>query len=174
MLWITSFCHKMLSRSDSKSRYWPSKAALSVAFSVTLLSGCMQTAEQFEAKPYAVRENVALNYQAAYQRIAAGLYRCAPPGGLPYGGTTLEAQLYPDLGYGEARTGTASAIIMQTVARIEKNGSGATISTKSSMPKHVQWEHDRFVAWALGATACFTGANGSGAPELAAFLAANR
>jgi hypothetical protein len=72
--------------------------------------------QAMEARPFEAEIEVARNYQAVYADTLATMRLCVRPGASFFpspGETTLDAQLYSDLGYGEIRNGI-SGVVPQT------------------------------------------------------------
>jgi hypothetical protein len=135
------------------------QAFFALAAAAAVLSGC-DSPNEVDARPYEVELRLDRNYQAVYAGMLATMRRCVRPGTgyfLGSGATTLDAQLYPDLGYGEIRHGI-SGIVPQTYSqvRIARDGGGTKVQIKSGRgigepdPRHARW----LSYWARSGTEC--------------------
>lgn len=123
------------------------------------LAACT-TMEAHDAKPYAVRFELRENYQAVYARTLQVMRRCLNPGGgSPFSHVTeqMDAQLYPDLGYGEIARYQANVVaIPWSTTRFTKQGEATVVSIKtSSQFAFAQRQSTAWLAyWAKGGTEC--------------------
>lgn len=95
----------------------------------------MQSQDSFDAKPFEVSYQISRKYQAAYADIVRGARKCWGAGPqittLPQA-TQLDAQLYPDLGYGEIYSYASGTVFMpQALVRVERSGNGAVVRVKT-------------------------------------------
>ncbi len=131
-----------------------------IAISLALLAGCeLESQESFDAKPFAASYEVARNYQAAYADVVRGARKCWGAGPqittLPQA-TQLDAQLYPDLGYGEVYSYASGTVFMpQALVRVERSGSGAVVRVKTGPQGGAQSLFQNPPRdWAMGALKC--------------------
>ena len=109
---------------------------LSTIVLFALVAGCeLQSQDSFDAKPFEVSYQISRNYQAAYADIVRGARKCWGAGPqittLPQA-TQLDAQLYPDLGYGEIYSYASGTVFMpQALVRVERSGNGAVVRVKT-------------------------------------------
>ena len=123
------------------------------------LSACTSM-EEHDAKPYAVTFKVQESYQTVYARTLHTMRRCLNPGrGYLFSPVTeqMDAQLYPDLGFGELTRYQANvSAIPWSTTRIERQGNGTVVSIKtSSQAAYAQRQTLAWLSyWAKGGTAC--------------------
>lgn len=100
-----------------------------------LLSACTSM-EAHDAKPYATSFEVQENYQAVFARTLKTMRGCTNPGqGYLFSPVTeqMDAQLYPDLGYGEITRYQANlSAIPWSTTRIAKKGSATLVSIRAA------------------------------------------
>lgn len=107
-----------------------------IALSIFAISGCeLESQATFDAKEFDSTSYIPRNYQAAYADVLRGARKCWGSGpvvtAMPQA-TQLDAQLYPDLGYGEVYSYASGTIFMpQALVRIERSGDGSTVSVKT-------------------------------------------
>lgn len=100
------------------------------------LAGCeIQSQEAFDAQPFDTTVGVSRQYQAVYADVLRGARQCWGVGpvvaAMPQA-YQLDAQLYPDLGYGEVYSyGAGTVFAPQALVRIERSGAGATVSVRT-------------------------------------------
>jgi hypothetical protein len=131
---------------------------------VLLLSGLSiascETYSEVAAKPPEGRVEISRNYQAVYAGLLGRMRDCGVGGDggsiLP-SGIYLDAQLYPDLGYGEivsGLAGTITATFTRTVVRRQGASAVVEVTTGSQAP----WAREHSVAWTMywarGGTTC--------------------
>jgi hypothetical protein len=116
--------------------------------SLAALSAC-ETYSDVATKPPDAQVEVSRNYQAVYAGILDRLRACDMVGQTNFpaaGESTLDAQLYPDLGYGEVIVGMSSLVPVtysRTVVRRQGNGAIVTITVGNVAP----WAKETSVAW---------------------------
>lgn len=116
--------------------------------------------EEHDAKPYAVTFEVQQSYQTVYARTLHTMRRCLNPGrGYLFSPVTeqMDAQLYPDLGFGELTRYQANvSAIPWSTTRIARQGNGAVVSIKtSSQAEYAQRQTLAWLSyWAKGGTTC--------------------
>lgn len=126
------------------------------------LSGCAGYGDVSQQAPDTV-VSVDRNYQAVYAGMVTAMRTCLNPGTTDFfhmSSAQLDAQLYPDLGYGEI-VHSLSAVTTDTleVVKISRAESGATVEIRvgNQLPyaaaNSVQW----LTYWAKGGTSCPTG-----------------
>ena len=122
------------------------------------LASCSTTPEALENSPKASRieKTYSENYQALYRKIHDPASRCLV--GSPGIATQLilDAQLYPDLGFGEM-TYSMSSIYGKDYfwkAKVEKAGTGSKLSVVSGNMLGQERSLRKVVGWAEGDTSC--------------------
>lgn len=126
-----------------------------------LVAGCVSQGE-ISQRPAEISFNLDANYQAVYARTLSSMRKCLRPGTsfFPNPATVeVEAQLYPDLGYGEiihGLTGLAPGAISAT--RIERKGAGAKVEIRTANQTARSADNTRLWQeyWAKGGTNCAT------------------
>jgi hypothetical protein len=129
-----------------------------VAVLVACLAGCSTTPEQLESQPSTYTETRSFpdNYQALYRKVHGPASRCLTAA---VGGSTqliLDAQLYPDLGFGEM-TYSMNSIYGRNFyikAKIAKDGSGSKMTVSAGNTIVNKHRAEMFFAWAVGKTDC--------------------
>ena len=135
------------------------RSVLMTILSFTAISACVDPAE-FNARPFNAELVVGRNYQAVYAGMLQTMRECFRPGTLFFpspGATTLDAQLYPDLGYGEISTGITGVVpVTHNSVRISKNGVGAKVQIKTANSiESAQGRDQKWLAyWAKGGQLC--------------------
>ncbi len=123
---------------------------LVAAVAIAILPGCVSQ-EQMDAAPVARSVSVSENYQAVYARTNKGMRNCFEIGSY----SSVDGQLYPDLGYGEVTASgggfTASPLLY---ARISKAGPGARIDMKTSIWGATEGSHNWLAYWSKGGLKC--------------------
>lgn len=138
------------------------KLKIAAASLSLILAACvMESQATFDAKPFEVTQTFARDYQAVYADIVKGARTCWEPGPMITGGLPnsdiLDAQLYPNLGYGEVYSYATGTVFMPRVlVRIEKQGSGSMVSVKTG-PQAAKEKLFRAppMAWATGNFTCY-------------------
>lgn len=126
---------------------------------IAALSACT-TMEAHDAKPNAVTFEVQESYQAVYARTLHTMRRCLNPGrGYLFSPVTeqMDAQLYPDLGFGELTRYQANlSAIPWSTTRIARKGSATLVSIKtSSQAAYAERQSLAWLSyWAKGGAAC--------------------
>lgn len=130
------------------------------AISLIAAAGCeLQSQESFDAKPFEASYQVQRNYQAVYADIVRGARKCWGSGPqvttMPQG-IQLDAQLYPDLGYGEIYSYASGTVFMpQALVRVERAGNGAVVQVKTGPQGGAEALFRRPPReWAMGSTEC--------------------
>lgn len=130
----------------------------SVAVLAACLAGCSTTPEQLEtAKSTATQTRFFPdNYQALYRKVYGPASRClvANPGIATQ--LLLDAQLYPDLGFGEM-TSSMSSIYGRNYyikIKIEKSGAGSKMSVSAGNTLVNASRLATVFGWADGKTEC--------------------
>lgn len=126
------------------------------------LGGCA-TYGDYRDKPANVEVKIDRNYQAVYAQLLSSMRSCLTPGAqilFSASSSSLDSDLYPDLGYGEIVYGL-SGIVPDTlaVARVTKDGAGTVLSIKTGnmIPSAATRSQSWLVYWAKGGTACDKG-----------------
>lgn len=124
-----------------------------------MLSGCATHADLEQRQPDA-QFTVASSYQAVYATTLSSMRRCLRPGtqGLFAGEvTTIDAQLYPDLGYGEIFHGMSGLAPTQFVrVHFDRAANSTLVSVTSGNPLDrggqfwARWTQH----WAVGGQGC--------------------
>jgi len=125
-----------------------------------VVSGCeLQSQGDFDAQPFDTSVQIDRQYQAVYADVVRGARLCWGAG--PVVGTMpqaiqLDAQLYPDLGYGEVYSYASGTVFApQSLVRIEQRGSGAIVSVKAGPVAFAQASViDPPLRWARGEVRC--------------------
>lgn len=123
------------------------------------LSACTSM-EAHDAKPYALSFRVHDGYQVVYARTLQTMRQCLNPGnGYFFSPVTeqMDAQLYPDLGFGEITRYQANVVaIPWSTTRIAKQGSETVVSIKvSSKIASAERQSLAWLSyWAKGGSAC--------------------
>jgi len=134
------------------------------AISMILVAGCeLQSRESFDAQPFSASVTVSRNYQAAYADIVKGARKCWGDGPVFTGsvlpnGMNIDAQLYPDLGYGEVYHYASGTVFLPYVlVRIDRAGNGAKVSVKTGIQSGAKKLFgDPALRWATGDLSCGT------------------
>ncbi|TMV09858.1 hypothetical protein FGK63_01955 [Ruegeria sediminis] len=136
-----------------KSRYL-------VVMSVCLLGAC-QDPQQVASSAFDKSFFVGESYQAVYARTLQTMRLCLKPGttylAASGAGVTLDAQLYPDLGYAEIINGLSGVSpVTLGVTRIENSDGKTKVSIKA--PYGIQSARDGYRSWleywSRGGTSC--------------------
>jgi hypothetical protein len=133
-----------------------------VFLAAILLAGGCESYSELGAKPPSAVAAVDRNYQAVYASTLSAMRRCLRPGAAFFpspSAVTLDAQLYPDLGYGEIAHGMAGlAPGLLTMTRIERVGSGTRVSvtTGNQGPGASANSASWAIYWARGGSDCPT------------------
>ncbi|MEB2845962.1 hypothetical protein [Endobacterium cereale] len=125
---------------------------------VLSLAGCSSTPTELEKQPSSLTETRTYpdNYQALYRKVHGPASRCLAGS---VGNSTqmmLDAQLYPDLGFGEMTYSMASAFgrNFYAKAKIEKAGEGSKMTVVSGNTVANGKNAARFFGWAEGGEGC--------------------
>ncbi|WP_449042324.1 hypothetical protein [Paracoccus sp. (in: a-proteobacteria)] len=119
----------------------------------------VQSQDSFDAKPYDADQVIPRNYQAAYADVVKGARNCWGSGpqitALPQA-TELDANLYPDLGYGEVYHYSSGTVFMpRAYVRLDKAGDQTRVRVKvGPVGGADQLFRDRAVRWAGGDVSC--------------------
>lgn len=126
---------------------------------VIFLAACTSMQEH-DAKSFDMQFRMAEDYQTVYAATLRVMRQCLNPGSgyfLSPVSEQMSADLYPDLGYGEITRYQANVVaIPWSTTRVERQGSGALVSIKtSSQLRHAQ-DHMRtwLSYWAKGGQSC--------------------
>lgn len=125
-----------------------------------VLSGCaIQSQESFDAAPFITEVAVARNYQAVYADIIRGARLCWGSGPIVSAAPAamdIDAQLYPDLGYGEIYHYASGTVFLPYVlVRVERSGSQTVVRTKTGPAANARAVFsDRAIRWANGDVTC--------------------
>lgn len=126
---------------------------------VLAVGGCAMHAEVAQ-QPVDLDFQVARNYQAVYADTLRNVRNCYRPNtaALPgTGWTTVDGQLYSELGYGEISIGLGGLLPgLTSVTRIERAAGGARVQIKSANTGEQAARNDRawLAHWARGGTGC--------------------
>ena len=135
-----------------------SKARASLA-AMVLVMGCASYQDVADA-PVEQEFSVARNYQAVYASSLSVMRKCLHPGSSFFpspAAVTIEAQLYPDLGYGEIIHGLSGlAPGLFSSLRIMRAGSGAKVQIKTAnqIPSASANTRAWLAYWATGGQQC--------------------
>lgn len=121
--------------------------------SAYVLAACSSTPADLEAKSEPTVQGYTENYQEIFRRVSNTAKRCYTANMGAYASTTADAQLYPDLGYGEV---SVSLINMGTrnyyfTAKIEKAGTGSKMTLRAGNTLAAPRYLERALSWASGA-----------------------
>lgn len=132
---------------------------LCCAFVVGTAACEIQSQDSFDAKPYDADVVVPRNYQAAYADVVKGARKCWGAGpsvtALPQG-MELDANLYPDLGYGEVYHYSSGTVFMpRALVRLDKAEEKTRVRVKvGPVGGGEKFFRDPAVRWASGEIIC--------------------
>lgn len=113
--------------------------SLAMAATAMTFAACdVETRSEFDARPFEASKAVQRNYQAVYADVLKGARYCwdAKPDPLPTlfpQSIRVDAQLYPDLGYGEVSSSAIGTVkLVYALVRVEKSENGAVVKVKPS------------------------------------------
>lgn len=119
--------------------------------------GCTTSPAEFESLSPQLVEDISDNYQTAYERVYRTGRRCYVTGFFTTS-QEVEAQLFPELGFGEVlfifvNMGTKSPMLR---LRVDKRDSGARVSVTSTfyLPSEQARWRQKLLGWARGETDC--------------------
>ena len=120
------------------------------------LAACSTTPKDLEQKTQPVIKSYAENYQEIYRRLSTTAKRCLAGNMSAYSSMAVDAQLYPDLGFGEV---TVSLIDMGIrnyyfSAKVEKVDTGARLTVHSGNSLGATRLSDQSLRWADGDEEC--------------------
>lgn len=148
-------------------------ACLLLACVALLLAGCSGTPTELEAKTTPVVQSYAENYQGIYRRVSSTAKRCAAGNVGAYASIAVDAELYPDLGYGEVtgsliNYGVRNYYWRAKIERVEqpspgkaKPTDGARLTVSSGNTLAARTQEQTLFRWASGDENCFEAANTS-------------
>ncbi|WP_412773988.1 hypothetical protein [Nitrobacter sp.] len=121
-----------------------------------LLAGCSTTPADLEAKATPVVQTYPDNYQEIYRRVSTTAKRCFARNTGPYSSYAVDADLYPDLGYGEVTLSLVNTITRNYYlsVRIEKQPKGSRLTMRTGNTLATNTYIDRIEAWASGDDTC--------------------
>lgn len=122
-----------------------------------VLTGCSTSSADLESSTSAARSEKAYseNYQLVYRRISDAAKRCHQTAGTA--AFNVDAQLYSELGFGEITMSLVSALYPRNYywkAKVEKVGSGSTVSIVSGNTLAQGATLRQVSRWADGDTKC--------------------
>jgi len=124
------------------------------------LGACeIQSQASFDAAPFTAQERIERNYQSVYADVVRGSRLCWGSGPLVTAAPAalaVDAQLYPELGYGEVYHYASGTVFLPYVlVRVERSGSGALIKTKTGPAAQAKTLYsDKALRWAQGNVSC--------------------
>lgn len=122
----------------------------SIVAGALYFAGCSTTPADLEAKAPPITQSFSENYQEIYRRVATNARRCLSTSLNATATMTVDADLYPDLGYGEI---TFSLINMgvrnyYVSARVEREKTGARLIVRSGNSLGAERWKAMFFDWA--------------------------
>lgn len=130
-----------------------------MALGLSLAACAIQSQESFDAAPFTAEATVARNYQAVYADIVRGARLCWSSGPMVSAAPAamdVDAQLYPDLGYGEVYHYASGTVFLPYVlVRVERSGNQTIVRTKTGPAANAEAVFsDRAIRWANGDVTC--------------------
>jgi hypothetical protein len=122
----------------------------------SLLAGCSTTPADLEAKTTPIIQTYPDNYQEIYRRVSTNAKRCYARNTSSYSSMAVDADLYPDLGYGDVTLSLVNTITRNYYlsVHIEKQPTGSKLTVRSGNTLAAGSYIDRIEAWAHGDDTC--------------------
>lgn len=129
---------------------------LLITATAVALAGCSTTPAQLEEKSQPSVQAFAENYQEIYRRVSGPAKRCIAANVGPYASMAVDADLLPDLGYGQI---TVSLINWGTrnyyvSAKVEKLPKGSQMTVRAGNTLGADKMIQNFQRWASGDDSC--------------------
>jgi hypothetical protein len=120
------------------------------------LGGCSTTPADLEAKTTPTVQTYPDNYQEIYRRVSTNAKRCYARNTSSYSSMAVDADLYPDLGYGDVTLSLVNTITRNYYlsVHIEKQPTGSKLTVRSGNTLAAGSYIDRIEAWAHGDDTC--------------------
>lgn len=120
------------------------------------LLGCSTSPEDLQAKDPPETRVFAENYQEIFRRVSNEAKKCMTGSMGPYASMQVNAQLYPDLGFGELsiwieNLGTRNYYV---TAKIEKADSGSKVTVTAGNVMNADNYRGVIFKWASGERTC--------------------
>lgn len=118
---------------------------------ILALVACTSQAQMDKAQTQRVTR-IGLNYQQVYANLNKGARNCFAVNSTG----NVDAQLYPDLGYGEVTAATKSSVSYSPLlyAKVSAEGEGAVLQSKSLMAAGREGSLNWVDYWAKGGIRC--------------------
>ena len=131
------------------------KPSLFVAVALTLC-GCSTTPAQLEEKAAPTVQPFAENYQEIYRRVSGPARRCVAANLNAYASMAVDADLFPDLGYGQITISLINLGVRNyyASAKIEKQAKGSQITVRTGNTLAANNMAQNILRWASGDENC--------------------
>lgn len=131
-------------------------AAVSMAAISIAISACSTTPRDLEQSTPAHVTTYQENYQEIYRRVSSESRRCYSGNMGAYASAEVDAQLYPDLGFGEITSSLDNygARNYYWSVKIEKVGEGARMTVNSGNTLNSSAAVSQMQRWAAGGSGC--------------------
>lgn len=132
------------------------KRAVALAPIAALLVGCSTTPADLEAKSTPTIIAFTENYQEIYRRTSGLAKRCIASSMGPYASMAVDADLFPDLGYGEITVSLINWGVRNyyVSSRIEKTPTGSKLIVRAGNTLGAEQMVQRMQRWAGGDQEC--------------------
>lgn len=123
---------------------------------ILLAAGCSTSPADLETKSPPAVQSYAENYQEIFRRVSTAAKRCEAGNLNAVASMAVDAQLYPDLGYGEVSRSLIDMGVRNYywTAKIERDGAGAKMTLRAGNTINNQQMIDKALRWAGGDQNC--------------------